>query len=429
MPPAASSRRCRAVSEMRIFQIIGILTSLSAAFAYLNHRLLRLPTTIGLMLQSLVLSLILMALLALGVDIARPAQAVLSRIDFDVLLLEGLLSFLLFAGSLFVQMDQLLDVKFDIALFSVVGVLISSALIGGVLLWGSILLGLGVRPLYAFLFGALISPTDPVAVLPTLRRLGVPKRTDAQIAGEALFNDGVGIVLFLSLLSLARGSGELDAADALLLFLRSGCGGVLFGTILGWAGYFIMKSVDDYQLEILVTLALVSGGYSLALSVGVSGPLAMVMAGLLIGGRGRERAMSPRTRENLDRFWELVEEMLNSILFTLIGLEVLVISGALTSVHLVTALLAIPVVLLARYLSVLAVGALLRLRTPFSWGSAWIMTWGGLRGGISIALALSLPPVPERSVLLFATYVVVVFSILVQGSTLRRLVPKKHPRP
>jgi len=413
---------------MSIFQVIGILTSLAALFAYLNHRLLRLPTTTALMLQSLVLSLVLMALLALGVDIARPARAVLAGIDFDVLLLEGLLSFLLFAGALFVKLEQLLDVKFNIALFAVVGVVVSTVVIGALLWGGIVLFHLEIRPLYAFLFGALISPTDPVAVLPTLRRLGVPKRVDAQIAGESLFNDGIGIVVFLSLLRLTRGGDGGGGEEVILLFLREAVGGVVFGTLIGWTGYFVMKSVDDYQLEILITLALVSGGYSLALFLDVSGPLAMVMAGLLIGGRGRQKAMSARTRENLDRFWELVEEMLNAILFTLIGLEVLVISSRLTAMHVAVGLLAIPVVLAARCLSVLVVGVLARLRGPVAWHNVWVMTWGGLRGGIPIALALSLPAVPERSVLLFATYTVVAFSILVQGTTLKRLVARRRPR-
>jgi monovalent cation:H+ antiporter, CPA1 family len=407
---------------MGIFQIAGILTTLTAVFAYLNYRFFRLPIMIGLMLQSLALSLTLALLMSLGVDVVRPAQQLISGIRFDVLFLQGILSFLLFAGALFVKVEELLSVKFSIAVFAVAGVLVSTGIIGTALYCLSSLVGLNLRPVYCMLFGALISPTDPVAVLPTLRKLGITDRLNAQIAGEALFNDGIGVVLFLSLLAAAQSTVQLDARGLGLIFMRQTAGGVAFGSLLGWSGYFLIKSVDNHRLEILITLALVTGGYSLATLLQVSGPLAMVMAGLLIGGRGRKLAMSEQTRNNLDEFWQLVEELLNAILFTLIGLELLVLSSKLTVSHLVTGLCAIPVVLSGRYLSVLALGALLRLREEFSFRDCNIMAWSGLRGGIPIALAMSLPNVEEKGVLLVATYLVVTFSVLLQGSTLKYLV-------
>jgi monovalent cation:H+ antiporter, CPA1 family len=407
---------------MAAFHIAGILTTLTAVFAYTNHRFLRLPINVGLMLQSLLLSLLLALLMLLGVDVLTPAQRIIGGINFDVFFLEGILSFLLFAGALFVKVEELLNVKLSIAVFAVAGVVISAGLIGGLLYGLSELLSLNLRPIYCMLFGALISPTDPVAVLPTLRKLGIPDRLNAQIAGEALFNDGIGIVLFLSLLAAAKSEVSFGGMQVLTLFLRLGVGGIAFGALLGWVGYLLIKTVDNFRLEILITLALVTGGYSLASVLNVSGPLAMVMAGLLIGGRGRKLAMSEHTRVNLDHFWELVEEFLNAILFTLIGLEVLEVVRSLTLPYLFMTVSAIPLVLLGRYLSVLVLGALLRQREEFTHRDSFIMTWSGLRGGIPIALAMTLPQVQEQGALLFATYVVVSFSILIQGTTLKYLV-------
>nr|WP_281415425.1 sodium:proton antiporter [Pelotalea chapellei] len=400
--------------------MIGILTTLTAAFAFINYHVLHLQLTISLMLQSLTFSVTLMLLLVFGIDTIKPAQLLLSNIDFNVLMLQGILSFLIFAGALFVKNEELLNVKLDIAVYATAGVMISMGVIGGLFLWGSNLLDLHIRPIYCFLFGALISPTDPVAVLPILRHHGIPDRLNAQIAGEALFNDGIGIVLFLSLFSLIE-ARDVHAGEILLLFLRETGGGLVFGALLGWLGYLMMKSIDNYQLEIIITLAMVSGGYSLAKNIEVSGPLAMVMAGLLIGGPGRRLAMSERTRESLDRFWGFVEELLNSILFTLIGLEILAIVTRLNKVDVIAAAIAVPLVLLARLLSVGAISFFLRCRGELVPGTVPIMTWSGLRGGIPIALALSLPDVPERGTLLFATYAVVAFSILVQGTTLKHL--------
>lgn len=409
---------------MRAFQITALLTTLTASFAYINYRFLKLPPTVGLMLLSLVFSLLLWLLMGLGIDVMTPAQQVMSRIDFDVLFLQGILSFLLFAGALFVKVEELLNVKLSIALFAIAGVLVSAGVIGGAFHLLSLLLGLKVSLEQSLLFGAIMSPTDPVAVLPTLRSLGIPDRLNALIAGEALFNDGIGIVLFLAIFALVQGSSQPTLLWVFGTFVTQAAGGLVFGSLLGWLGFLLIKSVDNYRLEILITLALVSGGYSLALLIGVSGPLSMVVAGLLIGGRGRKLAMSEHTREHLDQFWDLVEKYLNAILFTLIGLEVLVLSSRLSLVHIGTGLLVIPVVLLGRFLSVLAVGGLVRLREPFSLRDAYIMTWSGLRGGIAIALAVSLPRGEGLHILVMATYIVVLFSILVQGPTLARLLKR-----
>jgi monovalent cation:H+ antiporter, CPA1 family len=410
---------------MGTFDIAGVLITVTALFAYVNYRFIKLPVTQGLMLQSLLLSLLLAFLVLLGVDVLAPAQKLILGINFDLFFLQGILSFLLFAGALFVEVEELLSVKFSIALFAVAGVVISTGIIGGAFYLLCYLLSVKITPLYCMLFGALISPTDPVAVLPTLRRFGIPDRLNAQIAGEALFNDGIGIVLFLSLLAAAQGEAKPGIMGVLTIFLRQAVGGMAFGSLLGWTGYFLMKTVDNFRLEILITLAMVTGGYSLARVIDVSGPLAMVMAGLLIGGRGRKLAMSEETRENLENFWQLVEALLNAILFTLIGLEVLVLMNRLTAIHLITAILSIPIVLLGRYLSVLGLGGLLRLREDFTLHDASIMTWSGLRGGIPIALAMTLPDIGEIGLLLLATYLIVIFSILVQGTTLKYLL--KNP--
>nr|WP_279342311.1 sodium:proton antiporter [Geotalea sp. SG265] len=380
------------------------------------------PVTVGLMLQSLLLSFLLLGLMALGIPLDQQLAKIFEKINFNVLLLEGLLSFLIFAGALFVKNEEILEVKVEIAVFALAGVILSTGIIGGGLYAAAQMLGLSIRPLYCFLFGALISPTDPVAVLPTLRNLGIHDRLNAQIAGEAMFNDGVGIVLFLSLLAFIKEGSPNGPTGVTLLFLQETAGGIIFGLLLGWLGYSLMKTVDNYQLEILITLAIVSGGYSMATVMNISGPLAMVLAGLFIGGRGRKLAMSERTRDNLDRFWELVEEMLNAILFTLIGLEILVIVPRLTPTHLIIGSVAIPLVLAGRYLSIGSLRSILRRRNSFASRSVQIMTWSGLRGAIPIALAISIPAGSERTIILFATYLVVAFSILVQGTTLNHLV-------
>ena len=411
---------------MDVLQIAALLLSLAAVFSYINYRYVRLPTTIGLMFIALLLSLSLLGLDKLGLVFpAEWARHVLEGIDFNLTLLHGMLSFLLFAGALHVNLDDLAQQKWVIAIFASIGVLVSTCIIGGLTWWLLGALGLHLELIYCLLFGALISPTDPIAVLGILKTTGAPKSLETKIAGESLFNDGVGVVIFLALLGIAS-SGEVSLGEVAELFVVEAVGGVLFGLLIGWIAYRMLASVDNYQVEILLTLALVMGGYALAGALHVSGPIAIVVAGLLIGNHGRVLAMSEKTREHLDTFWELVDEILNAVLFVLIGLEVLALT--FHEAYLPAALLLIPAVLLARFISVGMPVALMRRYRTFSPHAVKILTWGGLRGGISVALALSLPAGPERQAILAITYVVVVFSILVQGLSVGLLIRRTNKK-
>ncbi len=405
---------------MDLFTILAILITLAAVFSYLNHRYIGLPVTIGVMLIALVMSLMLNLLGSFGLGLKQQAELLLGSIDFSKTLLHGMLSFLLFAGALHIDINDLTELKWSIGSLATVGTLVSTFLVG-MLTW-LVLGGFGIELsyIYCLLFGALISPTDPIAVLGILKTAGAPKSLEMRITGESLFNDGVGIVIFLVILEMATGSHAISAGHIGLLFLQEAIGGALFGLALGYLAYRMLKSVDNYQVEILITLALVAGGYGLADSLHLSGPIAIVIAGLLIGNRGRLFGMSAETRAHLDVFWELVDEILNAVLFVLLGLEILVLT--FTEQYLLASLLIIPLVLFCRFVAIGIPVTVLRSFRTFSPGAVRIMTWGGLRGGISVALALSLPPGRERDVILAITYTVVVFSIAVQGLTLERLV-------
>jgi CPA1 family monovalent cation:H+ antiporter len=406
---------------MSLFEIAAILITLAALFSYFNERYVGMPTTIGLMFISLVISLGLIAMANIGLDVESRAESVLREIDFSELLLHGMLAFLLFAGALHVNLGDLLQQKWIISSLATAGVL-TSTLIVAALTWILLRsLGLELPFIYCLLFGSLISPTDPIAVLGILKSANAPKSLETKITGESLFNDGVGVVVFLVLLDIARGGHELDGAQVLLFFLQEAVGGAVFGLATGFLVYSMLKSLDNYPVEILLTMALVTGTYALAETLHLSAPIAVVVAGLLIGNQGRSLAMSEKTCEHLDSFWELVDEILNAVLFVLIGLEILVLQFNVS--YLLAGLAAIPIVLAARWVSVGIPISLLKLRREFSPNVVKIMTWGGLRGGISVALALSLPSGPERDVILAVTYTVVVFSILVQGLTIKRLFP------
>jgi len=398
-----------------LFDVVALLLSLAALFAFANHHTLRLPTTLGVMALALTFSLCVLAFGRLGG--ASPGwMRWWSEVDFGPALLEGMLGALLFAGALHVKLGDLLSQKWIVVLLATGGVLLSTLLIG-LLTWaGSGFFGLEIDFFYCLLFGALISPTDPIAVLSVLKQVGVPKSLEMKIAGESLFNDGVGVVVFLVLLGIATGEGNADASSVGVLFLQEVVGGVAFGLAVGWVAYRMLRSMDDAKVELLVTLAVVTGGYALAGALHVSGPLAMVAAGLLLGNHGRRFGMSDATRENLDSFWELADEVLNAVLFLMIGLEVLVLPWSTPRV--LAGMLAIPLVLAVRFVAVGTLVALLRARRSFSPHVVKLLTWGGIRGGISVALALSLPAGPERDVIVSATYVVVAFSILAQGLTI-----------
>ena len=402
------------------FNVLALIVTLTAGLAYLNHRFVRLPMTIGLMAMALTMSLGFALLKRAGMDVHTPVEELVRGLDFSHLLLDGLLGVLLFAGALHINLNDLSRRWVEIGVFSTLGVALSTLLVGAAT-WGiSSLLDLGLRSIECFLFGALISPTDPIAVLGLLKRVGVSKSLETKIAGESLFNDGIGVVVFLVLLQVAYGGTEVTAWQVLQLFTVEALGGALFGIVAGYAAYRMLKGVDKYQVEILVTLALVLGGYALANAIHLSAPIAMVVAGLLIGNQGRRLAMSDATREHLDTFWELLDEMANAVLFVLIGLEVVVLT--FRGDFLLAGVLAIAASLTARLVCIgLPVGFLKRWR-KFSPGVVRIMTWAGLRGGISVALALALPLSPAREAVLVMTYTVVVFSILVQGLTLPVLV-------
>lgn len=397
---------------------------LTAIFSYVNYRFLHMPTTIGVMFVSLVLSLCFVTLSWLGLDFGQEKIAeILQSIDFNETLMHGMLAFLLFAGSMHIKLEDLIDQKWAIAILATAGVIISTFIVGGlswiVLQW----FGMPVSFLYCLLFGSLISPTDPVAVLGILKTTGVPKSLETKIAGESLFNDGIAVVVFLIILELARGDSQVSAAGVSLLFLKEAGGGVVLGLVIGFLAYRMLKRVDNYQVEALITLALVMGGYALAESLHISGPIVMVVAGLLIGNHGRAFAMSDHTRERLDDFWELIDEILNALLFMMIGLEVLVIP--FTPELLLVGMFSIVTTLLARWMCVGGAVHFMRLFRSFSPGAIAIMTWGGLRGGISVALALSIPTVPERTTIISITYIIVIFSITIQGMTLGKLAKRQ----
>lgn len=404
---------------MSLINIIALLTTLAAIFSYVNHRFIKLPTTIGLMLITLLMSLGLILSGMLGLGLEAEAKQIIAQIDFSQALMHGMLSFLLFAGALHVNLNNLLEQKWVIGICATVGVLCSTFLVGTATFYLLGWLGLALPFIACLTFGALISPTDPIAVLGLLKQANAPKSLETKIAGESLFNDSIGVVIFLVLLELFTGAHAFTWGHVGKLLALEALGGIVLGLVLGGITHYMLKSIDNYHVEVLLTLALVTGGYALAMALHTSGPLAIVVAGLFIGNQGRHFAMSTQTREQVDTFWELIDEILNAVLFVLIGLEILILTS--TGPYMLAALLAIPVVLISRFISVGIPMSLLRTMQSFTPHAIKIMTWGGLRGGISVALALSLPPSPTRDLLLTMTYAVVIFSIVIQGLTIPRL--------
>lgn len=407
---------------MTAFQTIALVLGFSALANYLNHRFIKLPATMGLMVVGIVFSA---AFIALGrihvIDIGLVAGVVAS-FDFAGILLHGMLAFLLFAGALHVDISDLKSQKWPVVVLSTLGVVMSTFLTGSLFWLAGRLMGVDMPFIYALVFGALISPTDPIAVMGLLKQARVPKSLEIKIVGESLFNDGVGVVIFLTLFAIAvEGTQPTVSGVAMYLLLEAG-GGILLGLAMGYAVFLLLRSVDNYQVEVMLTLALAAGGYVLAERLHVSAPIAIVVAGLLIGNHGREFAMSESTRNHLDAFWELLDEILNAVLFVFIGVEMIILSFKWG--YLGMGLASILIVLLARFVSVGLPVMVLRKFRPFSKGAITILSWGGLRGGISIALALSLPPSPERDLILFVTYIVVIWSILVQGLTLGRVIKR-----
>lgn len=404
---------------MELFATVAALLAVAAALAWLNERVIGLPTTIGVMLIALAISVAALVLGSLGMlSIAERARELVAAAALEETLLGGMLSFLLFAGALHVDLGDLLDRWLEVGLFATLGVVVSTALVALAAYAGARLLGLPIGFAYCLVFGAVVAPTDPVAVLGILRQSGVGAGLRALIAGESLFNDGFAVVVFATVAGLAAGTVQLHAGELALFLAREALGGAALGLALGWIGYLALRSIDSYQIEVLITLALVAGGYALSSTLHVAGPLAVVVMGLFIGNRGRRLGMSEKSREHLDSFWELLDEVLNAVLFVLIGMELLVID--LHPAALAAGVAAIAATLGARLLAVGGTMRLLRRPGPL------VATWAGLRGGISVALALSLPAVPERELVLTMTYVVVVFSIAVQGLTLKPLAARRR---
>ncbi len=402
---------------MNPFDIAALLVVLAAALGFCNYHFLKLPHTIGLTVMGAVASLCVLAFDAVfpAMGLGGSVHSFIANIDFHAALMDSMLSFLLFAGALHVDLQQLLSRRWAVLAMATIGVLVSTAVVGFGFYALTMALGVSLPLIWCLVFGALISPTDPVAVLGILKTANVPPSLEGKVAGESLFNDGVGVVVFSILLAIATGSEAFSVTHAVELFVIEALGGALFGLIIGWIAFQAMRTIDEHNLELLITLALVMGGYAAAHQLHVSGPLAMAIAGLLIGNHGTAYAMSDDTAERLHTFWSLLDEVLNSILFLLIGIEVLVVSPRPEVIAL--GLIAIFLVLVARATAVGVPFIILGRIRPFTRGAYPVLVWGGLRGGISIALALSLPEGAVKDVVVAVTYVVVVFSVVVQGTT------------
>lgn len=407
---------------MEFFHLFSILIVLSAVFAYINFRYLKLPNAIGLMLVSLLFSFLILTVGTYFPEVKTSVESMLKEINFSELLLEGMLSFMLFSGAIHIKYADLKSEKLSIMLFSTISVVLSTVIVGYTSFYLLNSFGLEISLINAMLFGSLISPTDPIAVLSILKSAGVSKSLETKIAGESLFNDGVAVVVFITILQLSKPDVDTSFLGVLSLFGQEAIGGVILGLLIGYTGYKLIASIDHYQVEVLVTLAVVMGGYTLAHFIHVSGPLAMVVAGLITGNHSKSFGMSAVTAEYIDKFWELIDEILNAILFVLIGLELLIIETN-TTIFIVSFIL-IVTILLTRYISVYIPSLFIRLKEEMNQKTLIILTWGGLRGGISIALALSIPLSLNRDIWVTITYVVVCFSILVQGMTIGKIAKK-----
>jgi len=409
---------------MDYYSIASILVVLSALFGYINVRFFKLPITIGLMIITIVFTIVVLFIGQFDDTLLLREKAFIARIDFEAVLLDIMLSFLLFAGALHTNFEQLKVQRGPILAFATFGVIVSTFLIGTSMFYVLQWIGFDVSFIYCLLFGALISPTDPIAVLGILKKAGAPKKLETKIVGESLFNDGVGVVVFLTIFSIAKNpSAKLELVDIATLFGQEVFGGIILGLLLGWVTYRLMRSIDNYEIEVILTIAAVMGGTLLAHTFHLSAPLAMVTAGLIVGNDTlRDSAMSEVTETYVDKFWELIDVLLNTLLFVMIGMEMLVLTLGKNYVY--AGLLAIPIILMCRYVSLWIPIKFFAKRLDFVPKTNLIMTWGGLRGGISIALALSLTSEMHRELFLVITYIVVVVSIIGQGLTVEPIIKK-----
>lgn len=407
-----------------MLSFFAILISISALFGYINHRWLKLPTTVGVMLISVVSGISLKTIESYNPDYISPLRDFLTGFDFSAFVLDFILCFLLFAGSLHVNMAQLKGARATVFSYSTLGVIISTVIIG---VLTKLVVGMfhyDINLVTCLLFGALISPTDPIAVIGILSKYKIPQKLKTEIIGESLFNDGVGVVVFAVIFSLITGGNDaFTFGNIFEIFAVEVLGGIGIGLLIGYIGYRLMKSIDHYQTEIMITLAVVTGGYSIASQIHASGPLAMVVAGLLIGNKGKAHAMSDTTAEYIDKFWELIDEICNTILFVLMGLEIFLVRFDI--IYLLIGCILIVVALAARYISLLPAFFVFNRKESNKRLNLAVLTWGGLRGGISIALALSLVnKVEGSSLFIVSTYCIVLFSILVQGLSIKKLLAK-----
>jgi len=405
---------------MTLYNAFAILTVLAALFAYINHRFIRLPGTIGIMFISLLLSLALLVAGWIDPALLGEITKLIKSIDLYKIVMKIMLPFLLFAGAIHINGSMIRAERWAILTYATIGTVLSTFLVGWMLYWLCRVLGFPLSFLHCLLFGAMISPTDPIAVISILRQAHIPASLEAKISGESLLNDGVAVVLFIAIYEIVSpGPIQFDAGHITLLFLQEAGGGLVLGALLGYCGFFLLKSIDHYQVEVMITLALVMGGSLLADRLHFSAPLAMVVAGVITGNKSRAEVMSDTTRDYVDKFWEMTDEFLNAILFLLVGLELLVLPY--NRIYIVLGFLCIPIVLFARYLSVLLPKRFLKYLTTFEKNAIPILTWGGLRGGLSVAMALSIPIEMEGELFLVITYIVVLFSILVQGLTIGKI--------
>lgn len=409
---------------MDFYAIATILIVLSAIFGYINVKFLELPNTIGLMLITIVFTLVILGISYFDTTLLDKERELIGSIDFGKLLLDVMLSFLLFAGALHTNFQQLKIQRKPILAFATIGTFISTFLVGIFVFYGLKIINLPTDFIYCLLFGALISPTDPIAVLGILKKVGAPKKLETKIVGESLFNDGVGVVIFITIYGIAStGMEHFSLAHTGLEFIKEVGGGLLLGGILGYLTYVLLKSINDYDTEVIITIAAVMGGTLLAQYLHISAPLAMVVAGLIVGNDTvRQSSMSEVTEQYVDKFWELVDVLLNTVLFVMIGMELLVLT--FEKEYFLAGILAIPAILFARYLSLLLPIKFYKKKLDFIKNTNAIMTWGGLRGGISIALALSLTDAMHKDLFLVMTYTIVVFSIIGQGLTVGKLIKK-----